>query len=175
LPLGFLFCDGSSLSQSAFARLFAVIGTSYGGTGSTFNLPDTRSQMLRGSATMASSSGGSDTSSVLLANLANHNHAFGASATASQASHSHVPNPNVSHTHNLLPTTTNRSSGSQVADVYSENGTLPPETFTTNAQTLLTSTAFPKISASGTTESTGSGTAFATIPSYVPVPILIRY
>jgi microcystin-dependent protein len=172
LPLGFLFCDGSSLSQAAFARLFAVIGTTYGGTVSTFNLPDTRSRMLRASATPAV--GGSDTALIGLANLANHNHDFGASATATQASHFHVPNPNVAHTHSVLPTTTSRSAGTQVVDVYS-TGALPPETLTTTAQTILTSTAFPKISASGTTDSTSSVTTFATVPSYVPVPILIRY
>lgn len=42
IPGGWLSCDGSAVSRTTYARLFAVIGTSYGvGDGSTtFNLPD---------------------------------------------------------------------------------------------------------------------------------------
>jgi len=41
LPNGYLYCDGSAVSRTTYADLFAVIGTSYGvGDGSTtFNLP----------------------------------------------------------------------------------------------------------------------------------------
>ena len=41
LPTGYLFCDGSAVSRTTYADLFAVIGTTYGtGDGSTtFNLP----------------------------------------------------------------------------------------------------------------------------------------
>ena len=42
IPSGFLECDGSAVSRSTYAALFAVVGTNYGvGDGSTtFNLPD---------------------------------------------------------------------------------------------------------------------------------------
>lgn len=41
-PAGYLLCDGSAISRTLYASLFAVIGTQYGaGNGSTtFNLPD---------------------------------------------------------------------------------------------------------------------------------------
>ena len=41
-PTGFLECEGSAVSRSTYAALFAVIGTTYGaGDGSTtFNVPD---------------------------------------------------------------------------------------------------------------------------------------
>jgi microcystin-dependent protein len=41
-PSGFLECDGTAVSRSTYATLFAVVGTTYGvGNGSTtFNLPD---------------------------------------------------------------------------------------------------------------------------------------
>jgi len=41
-PSGFLECDGTAVSRTTYATLFAVVGTTYGaGNGSTtFNLPD---------------------------------------------------------------------------------------------------------------------------------------
>ncbi len=49
-PTGYLVCDGSAVSRTTYADLFAVLGTSYGaGDGSTtFNLPDYRGKFLRG-------------------------------------------------------------------------------------------------------------------------------
>lgn len=49
-PPGFLLCDGSAVSRTTYARLFAVIGTTYGaGDGSTtFNLPDSRGRAFIG-------------------------------------------------------------------------------------------------------------------------------
>lgn len=50
-PLGgWLFCDGTAVSRTRYARLFARIGTTYGaGDGSTtFNLPDLRAEFIRG-------------------------------------------------------------------------------------------------------------------------------
>lgn len=52
-PTGFLLCDGSAVSRTTNAALFAVIGTSYGaGDGSTtFNVPDLRSRTPVGKGT----------------------------------------------------------------------------------------------------------------------------
>jgi len=70
VPSGFLECDGSAVSRSTYAALFAVVGTSYGvGDGSTtFNLPDlqdrvcqhkspTKAQFSTGGANTVASSG----------------------------------------------------------------------------------------------------------------------
>ena len=46
IPSGFLECDGSSVSTSTYAALFAVIGYTYGGAGASFNLPDCRDRTL---------------------------------------------------------------------------------------------------------------------------------
>lgn len=47
-PAGWLVCDGSAVSRTTYAKLFAVIGTTYGeGDGnSTFNLPNTPTQKI---------------------------------------------------------------------------------------------------------------------------------
>ena len=47
-PTGWLVCDGASKSTSTFSALFAVIGTTYGGSGSNFNVPDLRGEFIRG-------------------------------------------------------------------------------------------------------------------------------
>jgi len=49
-PANFLACDGSAVSRTAYASLFASIGVTHGsGDGSTtFNLPDYRGRFLRG-------------------------------------------------------------------------------------------------------------------------------
>lgn len=50
VPNGWMMCDGSAISRTEYAALFASIGTTYGaGDGSTtFNLPDYRYGFLRG-------------------------------------------------------------------------------------------------------------------------------
>lgn len=49
-PTGWLKANGSAVSRTTYADLFAVVGTSYGaGDGSTtFNLPDLRGEFVRG-------------------------------------------------------------------------------------------------------------------------------
>lgn len=50
VPDGWLYCDGSAVSRTQYADLFAVIGTSFGsGDGSTtFNIPDMRESVPKG-------------------------------------------------------------------------------------------------------------------------------
>lgn len=52
-PSGYLMCDGSAVSRTTFAALFAIVGTAFGaGDGSTtFNLPDLRGRFPLGKAT----------------------------------------------------------------------------------------------------------------------------
>jgi len=49
-PLGWLECDGSAISRTAYADLFGAVGETFGvGDGAaTFNIPDLRGQFLRG-------------------------------------------------------------------------------------------------------------------------------
>ena len=50
VPTGWLACDGSAISRTTYADLFAEIGEEYGnGDGSTtFNIPDLRGEFIRG-------------------------------------------------------------------------------------------------------------------------------
>ena len=80
-PTGFLVCDGSSLSTSAYPGLFAAIGYSWGGAGSSFSLPDARGRTAIGAGTGAGLSArtlaqtlGEETHQLSVSELASHNH-----------------------------------------------------------------------------------------------------
>lgn len=101
-PAGSLSCDGSAVSRTTYADLFAKIGTTWGaGDGSTtFNLPDFRRKTLvgkggTGTATLGNAvgnSGGAETHSLVTSELAAHSHGV------SDAGHTHT---GPSHTHDL--------------------------------------------------------------------------
>ena len=48
VPAGWLKCDGSSYNIADYPALYAVIGQTYGGSGSQFNVPDLSSQLGAG-------------------------------------------------------------------------------------------------------------------------------
>ena len=95
-PSGYLECNGSAVSRTTYASLFAAIGTVYGiGDGTTtFNLPDLRGQFLRG----WDNGRGVDTGRV-----------FGSSQTSAYTNHAHTASSSTSvsisdptHQHNYL-------------------------------------------------------------------------
>jgi microcystin-dependent protein len=86
LPTGWLLCDGSSKSRTTYDKLYNVIGTQYGGSGSTFNLPDMSNSFPIGNTRSSKNTGGS-TVTLTTANLPSHSHSLDA--------HSHsIPNHN---------------------------------------------------------------------------------
>lgn len=48
VPTGYLACDGNTYSTTAFPALFAAIGYTYGGSGTSFILPNTSGIFVRG-------------------------------------------------------------------------------------------------------------------------------
>lgn len=50
-PSGWLICDGRSLSKNSYFDLFRVIGYNFGGSDSTFNIPDLRNRAAMGAGT----------------------------------------------------------------------------------------------------------------------------
>ena len=47
-PDGYLKANGASLNTSTYSDLFSVFGYTFGGSGSSFNLPDLRGEFIRG-------------------------------------------------------------------------------------------------------------------------------
>jgi microcystin-dependent protein len=88
-PPGFLLCDGSAVSRTTYAALFAAVGTIYGSgdNATTFNVPDLRNQFIRGQDSASRALGSTQAGS-----FAAHTHPVsdpGHTHGASQASHWH--------------------------------------------------------------------------------------
>jgi microcystin-dependent protein len=99
-PAGYLLCDGSAVSRTTYANLFAAIGTSWGaGDGSTtFNVPD-----MRGRVPVAAGAGSGLTARTVAQTGGEENHALsgaeGAAHTHSDPGHGHG-DPGHGHTFN---------------------------------------------------------------------------
>jgi microcystin-dependent protein len=96
-PTGWLECDGSAVSRTTYATLFALVGTTYGvGDGSTtFNVPNFGGRNPRGASggTTIGQSGGATTHVIPEAALPSHTHAIdhdhASFSTASGGTHNH--------------------------------------------------------------------------------------
>jgi microcystin-dependent protein len=92
-PQGWAFCDGSLLQISDYDALFSLIGTTYGGDGqTTFALPDLRGRLPihQGQSPGTSNRvlgqpGGSESVTLLTAQLPSHNHTALANSSAGNA------------------------------------------------------------------------------------------
>ncbi|MGI5849663.1 MAG: phage tail protein [Christensenellales bacterium] len=83
-PGGWLICDGSAVSRSGYAALYAVIGTTYGtGNGTTtFNIPNLKGRVPAGYSSSDSSfntlgkTGGSKTHALSVSEMPSHTHTY---------------------------------------------------------------------------------------------------
>ena len=91
---GFYLCQGQLLSISSNADLFAILGTTFGGNGtSTFALPDLQGRTAVGqgsgvglSTYVIGQKGGTENASILLSNLPVHTHTVSALSVTIKAS-----------------------------------------------------------------------------------------
>jgi len=87
-PKGWFMCNGTALNISQYTALFALIGTFYGGNGtSTFNLPDLRGNFALGQGNgpgltprVIGETGGEASVTLLSTELPSHNHSVNCAA-----------------------------------------------------------------------------------------------
>lgn len=162
IPEGWLLCDGSAVSRSAFVVLYNTIGTTWGsGDGiKTFNLPNFagRSLLGVGGSYVFAASGGSPISSLTIPNLPAHNHGV------SDPGHVHGITDS-GHTH-TIPTGT-------LAGVGAFNANVTPATTTATGNNITGISINSAVTGISTTN-TGSGTSFNTISPYAVVNYIIK-
>lgn len=147
-PTGWLLCNGTAVSRTTYAALFAVVGTSYGtGDGSTtFNLPNSMGRVAIGAG-----AGSGLTSRAVGATGGEENHTL---TVAELAVHTHIQD---SHAHGI--NTWNNSGGGGSAKPYMPAAG-DPSSYSTNAATA-------------TNQNAGSGSAHNNIqPFFTPTYII---
>jgi len=191
VPIGYVLCDGQSLNTTTFANLFSVIGYTYGGSGSSFLVPNLKGRVPVGIDAAQSEFnvrgevGGAKTHTLTVAQMPSHTHTQN-SHNHSQNSHNHSQN---SHTHPVahdsLGTRNVYSEGdagsftfgsddSNVAITYwAFNGTYRfgqtvAATATNNAATATNN------ATTATNQNTGGGAAHNNLQPYIALDYIIK-
>jgi microcystin-dependent protein len=170
-PTNWLLCDGSAVSRSIYASLFAVCGTTYGaGNGSTtFNLPNMLNRLPMGAgSTYVRGATSAGTVTLSTANLPAHDHGSGGSHTHnvsgsadSVGDHSH-PVSNQATRSDILAgggTTTASQNSTSTGGAGGHGHSLSGSADSAGAHTHT---------------SVGTGTAFTPTGPYVALPYIIR-
>jgi len=175
---GYILCDGSAVSRTEYAALFAVIGTRWGaGDGSTtFNVPDMVDRFPVGAGNLYAlgDTGGAASVELTTAQLPAHNHAVtdpGHTHNITDPGHTHtVSDPG--HVHSSVVAASNVTTGTSAGGVTAGN-TGSATTGITN-QSAMTGVATVATTTGVTTQNTGSGTAVPTLPPYAAVTWMIK-
>jgi len=144
-PDGWFICDGSAISTTTFATLYAVIGTLYGSGTGTFSLPNLKGRIPVGldasqsEFTPMAKTGGAKTHQLSTAEMPSHSHDVNPASVSSTSEGSH--------THTVDPPSTSTSTNGNHTHTYvdehedsREMVDYPNETYVSDNQTSETKT-----------------------------------
>lgn len=172
-PTGYLLANGQAVSRTTYSTLFGIIGTTYGvGDGSTtFNIPDLRGRVPgmigSGSFTTLGTTGGSESSTALLAHTHSATLTLSGATAASNGSHSHTVAD--LHTKTGTISTSNVVAGGSGGVIFFDTASGAPSTSSDGAHTHTVSG-----SATGTTGSSGSGSSFSLLQPFIALNFIVR-
>lgn len=151
-PNGWLLCDGSSYNTTTYSQLFSIVGYLYGGSGSTFKVPNMVNQFLYGAS-----------SSVPISNITTGSNNVTLSIT-------NIP----AHTHTYKDTYFADNIGGGTGSVYGSGDRNYNNSFyyRTTSNTLTTDK--NDVTTQLNTGSTGSSTAFSIIPESIVFNYIIK-
>ena len=162
-PAGYLLCNGTQVSTTTYAALYAVIGTTFGSGSGTFALPNYTNNMPIGAGGTygLATTGGAASTTLITANVPAHTHNYSGSVSGTTSGQSN------SHNHNVaLPN--GSGAGFQAGADYN---------FSINQTDNNNQDHSHSFSAgySGTTDNgTGSGTSFTNLPPYLAIYFIIK-
>lgn len=168
-PTGWLLCDGTAVSRTTYAALFALVGTTYGaGDGSTtFNLPDLTNRFPRQA--VPGTTGGAAT----------HTHTFDDGGHAhTSANHSHTLSSAGQAQILIGPTGTAAASLNVATPSWTGGANMSGTAGVTAAHTtgaaLAGATDSTTPGGTGTTNSTGTTASGSSLPPYLGVSFIIK-
>ncbi|CAO3363297.1 phage tail protein [Azospirillum melinis] len=131
VPVGWHLCDGSLLNIQTYAALYSLIGTIYGGNGSTtFGLPDLRNRVPVGGPSVTGLNGTAFGASAVSFNLTS----AGTIQSANLPQHTHTASftPTTGPVNFTIPATTGNLTIATTVNATSTNGSSPTPTSTAN-------------------------------------------
>lgn len=179
IPNNWLLCDGTAVSRTTYASLFAAIGTQYGvGDGSTtFNLPNLKGNTIVGLDSSQTEfntlgeTGGAKTHTLTVSEMPSHTHIQN-SHNHTQDAHNHTQNP---HTHLSvinLGLVNVRSAGS---NTYNSDGAADKSGGIANATATNNATTATNQATTATNQNTGGGGAHNNLQPYIVLNYIIKY
>lgn len=166
-PGGYLTCDGSAVSRTTYATLFAVVSTTFGsGDGSTtFNLPNLTNRFIYGGSSIGTT-GGSATKTLSSNEMPAHTHT---GTTDSDGAHTHSVTDS-GHSHTMKTESVQSGSGSVVANNDQGSGGLDGDSSTTGISIVSGGSHTHTF----TTNSTGGGGSFSILNPYMVMNYIIK-